>query len=179
VTKLVTDHKFQTPGGGVATSIFGISDLLIPVIHFSDPSFTLFNSETKRYDGHPMHWSMIHVDMTQQTIMHYDSLNALALDSEYTNAILDFITDQALLYQTNAGTDALAVDALDRRKWKTVRAQESPQQTGFNDCGVYAIMVAAYRIMGLAPNFTPSDIPHFRALITSSLLQKAFIPSLA
>ena len=50
-----------------------------------------------------MHWSMIHVDMTQQTIIHYDSLNALALDSEYTNAILDFITDQALLYQTNAG----------------------------------------------------------------------------
>ena len=110
-----------------------------------------------------LHWSMVVVFMRlKKRICYYDSMEIAFSGRTYLEGIMKWIHDRG-------ETNGIIVDEND---WVLLEhVNNMPQQNNGNDCGVFALLVADFMSDDMDLTFSQLEIPHFRTLISSAILQ--------
>lgn len=108
---------------------------------------------------HNTHWLFLEITTETNAINYFNSLPSTEREGSKIFKIVKMFLE---LLEKQAHQDS--------KIWKCNIA-DFPRQRNMNDCGVFMLKGIHYRIMEANQMFNQKDIPYFRMLITSELLQ--------
>lgn len=109
------------------------------------------------------HWRLVSVDIKNQIITYYDSLNRDGTD--ILNAIKDFLEEHATKTNFKSETNS----------WKTTVFPDTPQQDNSNDCGVFACQIAKALAAGKPITVSQTQIQELRKQMCYEILKNDLI----
>lgn len=98
------------------------------------------------------HWSLIVIDIKQQSIAYYDSLHSPTQGDEVMQKLLEHLENIALNKKVR----------WNKAEWTTNHVSNCPQQTNGYDCGVFACVFANYLALNAKSPFTQEHMEYYR-----------------